>query len=165
MFDKIVFPGTFDPLTNGHIDIINRAQKFAKKLIIAVCNSSINKEYFFPIAERKQMIQAALGDQSSMIEVVDYTGLTADMCRQMNASCIVRGVRNTNDFSHEYDLFTHNQQLLMPELEVILLPAKPEFSYISSRLVKEIARYGGDVGQWVPASVLQAFSHHHQKNI
>ncbi len=146
-----VYPGTFDPLTRGHEDIVQRACRLFGKVIIAVADSA-SKKPIFTLDERMQMARDVLGPLGN-IEVRRYEGLTVDFCKANNAQAVVRGVRSVTDFDYEFGLAGMNRQL-MPEMETIFLVPSEGQQFITGTLVREIARMGGDVSRFVAPSVL-----------
>jgi pantetheine-phosphate adenylyltransferase len=151
-----VYPGSFDPLTNGHLDVIRRASRLVDRLVIAVLENP-RKVSLLTADERVAVIREAAGDPSgdAAIEVTTFDGLTVDLCRRVGAAGIVRGLRGLTDFEVELSL-AHNNAKLAPEVETICLMTSLEVAYISSSLVKEIARFGGDISGMVPAASLAA---------
>jgi pantetheine-phosphate adenylyltransferase len=152
-----VYPGSFDPLTNGHVDVIRRASRFVDRLVIAVLENP-RKVSLLTAEERVAVIRRALADDPigpAGIEVTTFDGLTVDLCRRVGATGIVRGLRGLTDFEVELSL-AHNNAKLAPEVETLCLMTSLEVAYISSSLVKEIARFGGDVSGMVPPASLDA---------
>jgi pantetheine-phosphate adenylyltransferase len=148
-----VYPGSFDPVTNGHLDIVRRASAVFDELIVAVLENP-RKQPLLPVAERVETIrealrEAGLGDH---VEVASFTGLTVDFCRARGAAFIVRGLRAISDFEAEMQL-AHNNRKLAPGVDTVFFMTSIEHGYVSSSLVKEIALYGGDVGEMVPGAV------------
>jgi len=146
---RAVFPGTFDPITLGHIDIIQRALPLFDELIIAI-GVNAAKKTMFSLAERIQFIEEAFKGESK-IRVKNYTGLTAMFCISENAQFIVRGLRNTTDLNYEQPIAQTNFQ--MAKVESIFLVSSPEVSNISSTIVRDIIRNGGAFSNLVPSSV------------
>jgi pantetheine-phosphate adenylyltransferase len=145
-----IYPGTFDPFTNGHVDIARRAAGLCDKLIVAVLSNN-NKRPVFNTAERKQMAEDALIDLPSL-EVVSYDGLLVDLYRELGASAVVRGLRSESDFRFEAEIAAANK-LLLPQYETFLLPCRIDLAFTSSTIVKEVASYGGDISGMVPPMV------------
>jgi len=145
-----IFPGSFDPLTNGHLDIIERAIKITDKLIIAIANNSAKKN-LFTIEERINIITNCCHGNKS-IEIVSFEGLLVNYCKDNNISFIVRGLRSTIDFEYENPIASINRKLA-PEIESVFLMSKDEHSFISSQIVREIASYHGDLTALVPQYV------------
>ena len=146
-----VYPGSFDPLTNGHLDVIRRASRFVDRLVIAVLENP-RKVSLLTADERVAVLRAAV---DPAIEVTTFDGLTVDLCRRVGATAIVRGLRGLTDFEVELSL-AHNNAKLAPDVETLCLMTSLEVAYISSSLVKEIARFGGDVSGMVPPASLDA---------
>ena len=157
--NKGIYAGTFDPVTNGHLDLIGRSLKFCDKLIIAI---GVNpaKKTLFSEAERVRMINQALENHFSYSEynkmsVVSFEGLLVDYAKDANANLLIRGIRSVSDFEYEINLAGVNKTLF-PQIETAFLPTNPVLSVVSSSMVKEIAKYGGDIKQFVPTSVAEA---------
>jgi pantetheine-phosphate adenylyltransferase len=150
-----LYPGTFDPLTNGHLDIIRRACKLCDKLVIGVAINS-GKNPLFTLTERTEMVKEALNDIKGdcEVEVVSFEGLLIHFVETIGASMIVRGLRAVSDFEFEYQMVGMNHKL-NPEIETVFLMADAQHQAIASRLVKEIAQLGGEVSHFVSPSVKQ----------
>ena len=148
-----LYPGSFDPIHNGHIDIIGRAVKLVDKLVIGVAVDT-GKTPMFTLDERVQILREETEPLKSQAEIVvySYEGLTIEAARQMDAQILVRGLRAFSDFEHEFQLTAMNQQLAR-EIETVFLMADPHHQAIASRLVKEIASMGGDVTPFVSPAV------------
>lgn len=145
-----VYPGSFDPVTNGHLDIIVRAAELFDRLIVAVsCNPK--KKPLFTIDERVEILREVLAPYKN-VEVDSFEGLTVNFCRKVGARAIIRGLRAISDFESEFQMALTNKKL-MPELETVFLMAKAEYAFLSSSVVKELAYYGGCVDQFVPPLV------------
>lgn len=147
-----VYPGTFDPITLGHMDIIRRGAKLVDRLVIGV-TTNISKSPMFDDDERIAMVRrevAALGDQE--IEVVGFNSLLMDFAEAQGASIVIRGIRGVTDFEYEYQLTGMNRQI-NARVETVFLMADVALQPIASRLVKEIAMYGGDIAKFVPPKV------------
>ena len=151
-----VYPGSFDPLTNGHLDVIERAQSFFDKLYILVAHS-IDKSPLFTTDERLEMIKSATKPFQGKVEVKAWSGLTVDFVEENNIRAIIRGVRSSEDFRAEQTLANVNYTL-RPECETLLFCCRPEYKDISSRLVKEIAYHGGGVEKFVPEHISAALT-------
>ena len=148
--DRIaVFPGSFDPITLGHVDIIERALPLFDEIIIAI---GINdaKKYMWSLEDRIAFIEKAFAENSN-IRVASYTGLTSDFCKKEKATCILRGLRNTTDFTYEQTIAQANEKV--NGIDSVFLLSSPEYGYISSSIVRDIARNGGDITALVPTSV------------
>lgn len=144
-----VFPGSFDPITLGHIDIVKRALPLFDEIIIAI-GINAEKKYMFSLEQRKQFIEAAF-KEATQVKVKTYKGLTAHFCKEENATYLLRGLRNTTDFTYEQSIAQTNY--LMAGLESIFLVTAPQFSHISSSIVRDIKRNNGDYSLLVPPSV------------
>ena len=147
------YPGTFDPLTNGHLDLIRRACWIFPKLIVAVAESK-RKHTLFTLEERVQMAKEAVKGFPN-VEVVGFEGLLVDFVRRHGSTCLVRGARAVSDFEYEFQMAGMNQKL-MPEVETIFLTPAEQFQFISGTFVREIAMMGGDVSGFVPQNILAA---------
>jgi pantetheine-phosphate adenylyltransferase len=148
-----VYPGTFDPITLGHMDIIRRGAKLVDKLVIGVTTNA-SKSPMFSVEERMAMVVRETADLGSGIEVVSFDSLLMDFAEKMRASIIVRGLRAVADFEYEYQMAGMNQQL-NNRVETVFLMADVALQPIASRLVKEIAIYGGAIDRFVPPRVAQ----------
>ena len=144
-------PGTFDPVTNGHLDIVRRAAALFDRVVVAVVDNP-SKEPLFPTEERVAMLEEVLGDLDN-VEVDSFSGLLVDYARRKEIGIIVKGLRAVTDFDYELQMAQMNRKLT--EMETSFVPTSPEWSYLSSSLVKEVARYGGDVSGLVPDLVLR----------
>ena len=145
-----LYPGSFDPPTNGHLDILSRARRLADRVIVAVLENDA-KTPLFSVAERIEMIREIVGDDPST-PVRSFSGLLVDFAREAGATLIVRGLRAVSDYEYELQMALMNRRLT-PSVETVFLMAKEEYSYVSSRLVKEAAKLGGDISGLVPESV------------
>ena len=150
-----IYPGSFDPITNGHLDVALRAARLFDKLVIAVYDTP-EKKLMFSTAERVEMARQALKDQPN-IEVKPFSGLTVDLAVSVGARAMVRGLRVSADFEHEFDMAMMNRRL-KPDLELVCLMASPAYQFLSSSLLKEVARLGGTVEDLVPGPVAEALS-------
>jgi pantetheine-phosphate adenylyltransferase len=152
-----VYPGSFDPITNGHLDVVARAATVFDRVIIGVL-ANPRKAPFLPVETRIAVIRAALnataGPVLDHLEVAAFDGLTVDFCRVSGASAIVRGLRAISDFETEMQL-AHNNRVLAPEVDTVFFMTSVENGYVSSSLVKEIASFGGDVSGMVPVAALE----------
>ena len=145
-----VYPGTFDPVHNGHIDIARRAADIFDRVIVAVYDLP-QKTLLFSTQERVALVSIVLADVPN-IEVESYSGLTADYCRRRGVNVIVRGLRVVSDFEREYQMSLTTRELA-PEIDMICLMTSLQYAFLSSTIVKEIATAGGSVSQFVPAPV------------
>ena len=148
----VIYPGTFDPITNGHIDLAERASRLFDKVYVSVASSS-RKNPMFSLEERVDMTKVALSHLDN-IEVIGFDRLLVDLASELDAVAIMRGLRAVSDFEYEFQLANMNRAL-SDRLESIFLTPAERFSYISSSLVKEIGSLGGDVSPFVPAHVWQ----------
>jgi pantetheine-phosphate adenylyltransferase len=149
---KAVYPGTFDPITLGHQDLVRRAASMFDELIVAVADSRV-KRPFFTLEERVDMAKSVLGDYKN-VTVVGFSGLLMNFARQHNAKVVMRGLRVVSDFEYEFQLAGMNRNLY-PEVESIFLTPAEKFLFISATLVREIALLGGDVSKFVAPYVEQ----------
>jgi pantetheine-phosphate adenylyltransferase len=150
---KAIYPGSFDPITNGHLDVLQRAVGLFDELVVAVARDN-NKSSLFTVQERVALIQEATAG-IDRIRVVPFEGLLVDFAAQEQAVALVRGLRAVSDFEFEFQLALMNRKL-SPTLETVFLMPREELTYISSRLVKEIGRLGGNIDLFVPANVAAA---------
>ncbi|TDJ42305.1 MAG: pantetheine-phosphate adenylyltransferase [Gammaproteobacteria bacterium] len=150
-----LYPGTFDPFTNGHEELVRRAASLFGRIIIAVA-ASPRKEPLFVLNQRIELIKSVVGDVPD-IEVVGYEGLTVKVAHQHNANVIIRGLRAVSDFEYEFQLATMNRHLA-GDVETVFLTPTEEFMFVSSTLVREIAALGGDVSGFVDKRVNKALS-------
>lgn len=146
-----VYPGTFDPITLGHMDIIRRGAKLVDRLVIGVTTNP-SKNPMFSVEERMAMVKREVADIAGEIQVVSFDSLLMDFAERQGASMIVRGLRAVADFEYEYQMAGMNQQL-NSRIETVFLMADVSLQPIASRLVKEIAIYGGEIAKFVPATV------------
>lgn len=153
MEKRAIYPGTFDPITNGHIDIITRAAGMFDKVVLAIA-ASPSKKPLFDLEERVALATEATSHLDN-IQVVGFSDLMANFARSQQANILIRGLRAVADFEYEMQL-AHMNRHLMPELESVFLMPSTEWSFISSSLVKEVARHQGDVTHFLPANVHQA---------
>lgn len=156
-----VYPGTFDPITNGHIDVIKRALKIFDELIVAVAISSYKKLPIFSIEERLNFIRESVGDLENL-RIEPFDGLLVKFVKQKGAVAIIRGLRAVSDYEFEMQL-AHANRKLYREIETVFLMPSEEFSFLSSSLVKEIAYFGGSVKNLVPPVVEKALKQKFQK--
>lgn len=153
-----LYPGSFDPVTNGHLDVIRRALAVFDTLIVAVLENP-RKEPFLPTATRVAVLEAAMaadpGIAHDRVRVISFDGLTVEACRRHGVRSIVRGLRAVSDFEAEMQL-AHNNRALAPDIDSVFFMTAVEHGYVSSSLVKEIARFGGDVSAMVPPAAAAA---------
>ncbi len=145
-------PGTFDPVTNGHLDIVRRAARLFDRVVVAVIENPA-KQPMFPVEERVTMLKEAVTDMED-VEIDSFTGLLVDYARDRGVDAIVKGIRAVTDFDYELQMAQMNRHL--SGVETCFIPTSPEWSYLSSSLVREVARYGGDVSRLVPPHVASA---------
>ncbi len=148
-----VYPGSFDPLTNGHLDIIRRATRLFDRVLVSVLENE-GKSPLFSVAERMELI-AQCTSSIPGVEVHSFSGLLVDFMRRAGATAVVRGIRAVSDYEYELQMALMNRELSSEVETIFMLPAV-EFTYVSSRLVKEVFRLGGDVGRLVPRPVLDS---------
>lgn len=146
-----IFPGSFDPITCGHVSIIRRAIPLFDKIIVAIGVNTLKSTYF-NLETRMKMIKAVFADVEK-VEVQSYSGLTIEFCREVNAQFLLRGLRTAADFEFERSIGQINKQL-NPDIETVFLLTQPEHTALNSSIVRDILRYKGDVSQFVPAAVL-----------
>ncbi len=150
-----IYPGSFDPPTRGHEDLIRRSLRLADRVIVAIATNSA-KQPLFSIEERLEMLRATVPDESR-VTFEAFDGLLAEFAGRVGASMIVRGLRAVSDFEYEFQMALMNRQL-HPALETVFLVPAVDLTYLSSSLVREVARYGGDVGALVPPAVAEALT-------
>ena len=152
-----VYPGTFDPITYGHIDVIKKSLNIFDKIIVATTNNT-DKDYFFSIDERMDIINKSLFKDLKLdrkkIQVINFSNLTINICRKYNASAIIRGLRAVSDFEYEFQLAGMNKKL-NSKIETMFLMSDVENQIISSKFVKEIANLGGDINRFVTKSTVK----------
>ena len=144
---KFVYPGSFDPLTKGPVDIIERGAKLADRLIVGILMNA-TKQPMFTLEERIEIIQAGISHLSN-VDIIPFDGLLVDFLKQQDARTVVRGLRAVSDFEYELQMAQANRNLY-PEMETIFLCTNVEYSFISSTVVKDILRHGGDISHLVP---------------
>ena len=147
---KAIYPGTFDPPTNGHVDLIQRGAKLFGRLTVAVLNNP-GKDPLFTVAERVEMLQEAIGALDN-VSVATFDGLMVDFARQRGATAVLRGIRAISDYEYELQMALMNRRL-RPGIETVFMMANEAYSFISSRLVKEVFSLGGDISGLVPPTV------------
>ncbi len=159
-----IYPGTFDPITVGHMDIIRRALHVVDKLVIGVALDS-GKDPVFPLEERRQLVEADIrhiDPDGHRIEVRSFPGLLVNFAEEIGASLIIRGIRAVSDYEYEFQMACMNARL-KPGIETVFLTASEDTHFISSRFVKQIARLGGDIGTFVSPDVAKALKAHYRK--
>jgi pantetheine-phosphate adenylyltransferase len=150
---RAIYPGSFDPITNGHLDVLERAARIFDEVIVAVAVNA-QKTGLFTTAERVSLIEEVTGE-NARIRVANFDGLLVDFATQEEATALVRGLRAISDFEFEFQMALMNRKL-QPEIETIFLMPREEYTYVSSSITKEIARLGGDISSLVPAPVGEA---------
>ena len=151
----VIYPGSFDPLTNGHLDVVERASKLFDRVIVAVA-ANADKRPMFTQAERKRQISTAVKPMIN-VEVATFQGLLVDFAEAHQAQAIIRGLRAVSDFEFEFQLALMNRKL-KEEIETIFMMPRESYTFLSSRLVKEIAGLGGEIGAFVPTNVERALT-------
>jgi pantetheine-phosphate adenylyltransferase len=151
----VIYPGSFDPLTNGHLDLIHRAARLFDRVIVGVASSE-DKHPLFTLEERVALIRRAIMTIPN-VEVDAFTGLLVDYVERHNCQAVIRGLRAVSDFEFEFQLALMNRKLNQRAETIFMMP-KEAYTFVSSRLVKEIAQLGGDVGSFVPAHVKSALT-------
>ena len=149
-----IYPGSFDPITKGHEDLVRRTLRVADRLVIAVSSTSTeSKEHLFDVYERVELIQEIFAEDEH-VEVSRFDGLLVDFARDLGAQVVIRGLRAVSDFDYELQMAQMNQEL-GPEIETLFLVPEVEYSFLSASLVREVASLGGDVSRFVSAPVLR----------
>jgi pantetheine-phosphate adenylyltransferase len=156
-----VYPGTFDPITNGHLDILQRALAVFQQVVVTIA-PNVRKNPLFSTDERMQFIKDALPEFSARLEFEVFEGLLVDYCKQRGATVIVRGLRALADFEYEFQ-FAHMNRRLAPGVDTVFFMTDERNHYVSSSLVKEVASLGGDVNGLVPAAVVAALAAKYRK--
>ncbi len=149
---KALYPGTFDPPTNGHVDLILRGAKLFDHLTVAVLLNPV-KDPLFTVAERVEMLKEATAEIGN-VSVATFDGLTVEFARQVGASAVLRGIRAISDYEHEFQMALMNRRLA-PDVETVFLQPAGRYSFVSSRMVKEVFSFGGDISGLVPPNVLK----------
>ena len=150
-----IYPGSFDPITNGHVDILRRSLRLFDRVVVALAEN-VRKQPLFSLAERQAMIRDSI-DNDPRVEVDAFEGLVVDYARRRGARALIRGLRAIADFEYEFQ-FAHMNRHLAPDVETVFLMTSEESFYVSSSLVKEVAAMGGDITKVVPASVVAALT-------
>ncbi len=154
-----MYPGSFDPMTNGHVDIVERGLKMFDRLILAVANNP-QKKHFFSAEERVALARESIGDRPGL-EIHTFDGLVVDFAKEQGVNVLLRGVRAVSDFEYEFQLAGMNRKL--SGVETVFMVTSEDSFYVASRLVKEVASFGGDVSTMVPPPVLAALTARFQK--
>jgi pantetheine-phosphate adenylyltransferase len=152
---KAIYPGSFDPVTNGHLDVIERARKLFDEVIVAVAHND-EKQPLFSLKERLDLLGETAGEIDN-VRIAQFKGLLVDFARAQKAGAVIRGLRAVSDFEFEFQMALMNRKL-DAAVETIFLMPKEEYTYLSSRIVKEIARLGGDISSFVPTCVAKALN-------
>ena len=155
MTTRAVCPGSYDPVTNGHIDVITRAATLFDEVIVAILHNPA-KRGTFPVERREELLRQCLGSHPNVRVALFANTLLVDICRQLDATAIVKGLRSGTDFAYELPMALMNRQLT--GVETVFLPGDPQFEHVSSSLIKEVHALGGDVSGMVPLSVMAALS-------
>jgi pantetheine-phosphate adenylyltransferase len=150
-----IYPGTYDPVTLGHVDIITRAAQIFDRVVVGVVREPSHKSVMFSVEERVEFLEAALGDQDN-VEVDVFSELVVEFARRWGARTMVKGLRVISDFEWEFQMH-HLNRTLAPDIETVYLMANPQYSFVSSSGVKEVASFGGNVDELVPAAVAARF--------
>jgi pantetheine-phosphate adenylyltransferase len=151
---RAIYAGTFDPITNGHLDIIKRSMKFCDKLMVSIGLNPM-KATMFTDQERLKQIIISCEQYVGKIMPTSFQGLLVDYAKQIGATILIRGIRSVSDFEYEINLANINK-VLAPEIETVFLPTSPDLAVVSSSMVKEIAKHGGDISKFVPDHVGEA---------
>lgn len=149
-FATAIYPGSFDPVTNGHLDLIARGAKIFDRLIVAVARN-IDKDPLFAVKERVEMLESVTFDWKN-VEVDVFDGLLMDYAKERSACAVLRGIRAVSDYEYELQMAMMNRKI-EPHIETVFMMPAEAYSYLSSRLVKELARFGGPMKDWVPSLV------------
>lgn len=152
---RAIYPGSFDPVTNGHLDVIERARKLFDEVIVAVAHND-QKQPLFTLDERLELLRATIGNIEG-VQIAPLAGLLVDFAVEQRATAVIRGLRAVSDFEFEFQMALMNRKL-EASVETIFLMPKEEYTYLSSRIVKEIGRLGGDIAKFLPAAAVEAFA-------
>ena len=153
---RAIYAGSFDPITNGHIDIIRRGCKVFDKIYVVLMENT-KKVPLFSVEERKKLIEESIADLGEKVEVDVYTGLIADYCNLKDTYILIRGLRASMDFEYEFQMATINKHL-NEEVESVFFVARNDYTFISSSNIKQVAEFGGDVSEMVPECVCRALA-------
>ena len=159
---SVVYPGSFDPITLGHLDIMDRSAKVFDKVIVAVLDN-VNKNYYFEKKERIAMVKELTKDNDT-IDVSSFAGLLVDFMKKIDSNIIVKGLRLVNDFEYENNMSNMNSHLTKGQVETVLMISNPKYSYISSSSVREILHFGGDITGLVPDVLVKYINDNFDKN-
>jgi pantetheine-phosphate adenylyltransferase len=154
-FVKAIYPGTFDPLTNGHLDLIERGSRIVDELVVAILRNADKGAPLFTVDERMEMISDAIAQSGfANVSVTTFDGLLVDFCRSQGAKAVLRGIRAISDYEYEFPMAMMNRKL-DPSLETLFMMPTEQYTYVSSRLIKGVFKLGGDVSALVPPLVMQ----------
>ena len=145
-----LFPASFDPVTNGHLDLVHRARRVFSELVVGVAHN-VAKSGAFPVEERVEMLESAIGDLPG-VRVTSFQGLMVEYARKIGAGVVIRGLRANADFEFEFEMALMNRHL-RPEIETLFLMTSQQFFYVSSSRLKELVQFGADISEWVPPLV------------
>lgn len=152
---KAIYPGTFDPLTNGHLDLIARGSRFVDELVVAILRNADKGVPLFSVEERVEMIREAIAEQGyKNVTVATFDGLLVDFARSQGAKAVLRGIRAISDYEYEFQMAMMNRKL-DPDLETLFMMPAEKYTYVSSRLIKGVFKLGGDVSALVPSLVME----------
>jgi len=150
---KAIYPGTFDPLTNGHLDLIARGAKIVDELVVAILRNSEKGSPLFTVPEREEMLREATAEMPN-VSVATFDGLLVDFAKQIGAKAVLRGIRAVSDYEYELQMAMMNRKL-DPELETLFMMPGEKYTYVSSRLIKGVFELGGDISALVPPNVVE----------
>jgi pantetheine-phosphate adenylyltransferase len=159
---RAIYPGSFDPTTNGHLDVIARAARIFDHLVVAVLNNS-EKSALFSVPERVEMLSESV-QHIDNVSVATFNGLMVDFARQQQAQAVVRGIRAISDYEYEFQMALMNRRLA-PELETVFMMPAEKYSYVSSRLIKEVFSLGGSVDGLVPPKIVERLRERAKRNL
>ncbi|MGX6961487.1 pantetheine-phosphate adenylyltransferase [Vagococcus xieshaowenii] len=157
-----LFPGSFDPFTNGHLDTVERAAKMFDRVIVAIMTNT-SKQSLFTLEEKLTLTKRALAHLDNVEVMESSLDLTVNLAKKLGATVLIRGIRNMTDYEYEKNI-AHMNHDLAPEVETVFLLSPPELSRISSSLIKEIAMFGGDVSAYLPTAINEAVKNNYQKD-
>ena len=148
-----IYPGTFDPLTNGHLDVIERGAKIVDRLVVSILRNAAKGEPLFTVPEREEMLREATAEFGN-VSVATFDGLLVDFARSQKATAVIRGIRAISDYEYEFQMAMMNRKL-DPDLETIFMMPAEKYTYVSSRLIKGVFQLGGDISSLVPPNVVE----------
>ena len=149
---RVLYPGSFDPVTNGHLDVLQRASRLFDEVIVAVAHHN-SKQALLSVAQRVHLLKRSAGHLAN-VRITSFEGLLVNFAREQGAQALIRGLRAVSDFEFEFQMALMNRKL-EPRLETVYLTPKEDYTYLSSRIMKEVARFGGDVSQLTPSCVAE----------